>query len=256
MKISNELMKFRKDRAQELDNVERLLTQYIPSINCSPLRKAISSLRDKKKWIRFKDKSRDANTWGYDIRDLTFKLPETRHIQPAGIKGLEVFFSIKVIANYQDWGTPNDPLKELSFRVLIRGVGDKIAHTGFHIDRHESENPINGEIHPSYHFQNSVNLNNDDLFEYGSVLSMDAPRIMHYPMDFILGIGFLTANFCPDYYEKLLNSHPYPRYLKEYQERIWKPYAHLMCSHWKSPFSASMTPLNWNPKQICPYLQD
>lgn len=256
MKISKKLMKFRKERAQELDNVERLLTQHIPSINCSPLRKAISSLRNDQKWILFKDKSRDVNTWGYDIRDLTFQIPETRHIQPAGIKRLELYFSIKIIANYQDWDTSNDPLRELSFRVLIRGVGDKTAQTGFHIDRHELENPINGEIHPSYHFQNSVNPNNEDQFEYGSVLSLDAPRVMHYPMDFILGIGFLTANFSPKYYEKLLDTHPYPRYLKESQERIWKPYAHLMSSYWKSPLSAPKTSLNWNSKQICPYLQD
>jgi hypothetical protein len=252
MKIKDEIMHFRNERARELEMVAELLERHIESGISAPLWKAIGLLKDDSFVLPFKDGRVDRNTWGYEIEGFTFRPAIPKHIKP-NVTDLSITLNIKIIANCADWENLNDPLQELSFKAILRGLGDKDYYTGFHIDRHDGGTNPEGEIHPVYHLQYLVNPNNDHAFEYGTALSLDTPRIMHYPMEFVLGLGYLTANYFPLAYETLLDDGFYYQLFKDYQARIWKPYSHTMAYYWKPLDESSIA---WNPALICPYFLD
>ena len=251
MNISERIMHFRSERAKELEIVASSIEKNIESGACGPIQKAISFLRDSSKILPFKNGSTDRNTWGYEINNFEIKIPNSRHLVPSGLGSLSLMLDMRIIADCENWQNLMDPLRELYFKVVIRGIGDKNYYSGFHLDKHTFDN--NGEIHPIYHLQHLVNPHDDTDFQYGSVLGMDTPRIMHYPLDFVLGIGYLTANFFPLAYETLLDDGFYYNLYREYQERLWKPYIHTLAGYWK-PFDERS--ISWNPKLVCPFLVD
>lgn len=253
MKINDEVMHFRKERARELEMVGEALDKEIKHGLSYDLKNAINQLKTRDTVLPLKDGTVDKNTWGYEINNFNFSAEPPRHVRPLSIRELNISLDMKMIANIDDWDKMNDPLKELSFRVTIRGIGEKEYYNGFHIDKHHKETLEGEEVHPVYHLQYMPNPNSDSYFDYGSVLDIDTPRVMHYPMDFVLGVGFLTANFFPYAYASLIKNHFFYRIFTDYQYRIWKPYSHTLASFWK-PFDERI--LTWDPKLLCPYLLD
>lgn len=81
---------------------------------------------------------------------------------------------------------------------------------------------------------------------------IDTPRLLHFPLDFILGIGFLTSNFFPAAFGYLCEEREFVKLNNQYQEIIWKPYYHTMANHWK-PFEQGA--ITWSPtSDLCPIL--
>ncbi len=73
---------------------------------------------------------------------------------------------------------------------------------------------------------------------------------MHKPIDFVLGIGFLTSNFYPIAFENLKEDREFVKLQQKYQHAIWKPYFHTLANNWK-PFIEGE--IIWNPiNDICP----
>jgi len=250
MKVRNNIMHFRKERARELEILGKALEKNIQSGVSSPIQRAVSQLQDPNFVLLFKDGSTDPDIWGYEIDDFELDIPKSRHIAPNEVDNLKLSLSLKVIANCADWENLNDPLRELSFRVRIKGLGDKAYYSGFHIDRHPIQNN-EGEIHPIYHLQYIVNPNEENDFAYGNVLSIDTPRVMHYPLEFVLGIGYLTSNFFPTAYQVLLDDGCFVNLYRCYQKRFWKPYSHALANYWK-PYSE--VDITWDPRAVCPFL--
>lgn len=250
MRVRDEIMHFRKERARELQILGTALEKNIQSGVSSPIETAVSQLKNPDFVLPFKDGSVDRDTWGYEIDDFELDIPNSRHIAPNSVDNLKLNLSLKVIANCADWDNLNDPLRELSFRVKIKGLGDKTYYSGFHIDRHPFQDN-DGEVHPIYHLQYVVNPNEEEDFAYGNVLSIDTPRVMHYPLEFVLGIGYLTSNFFPTAYQLLLEDGHFVNLYKGYQERFWKPYSHTLATYWK-PYSE--VDITWNPLAVCPFL--
>lgn len=251
MSIPKNIMLFREKRGSELRMIAKVLTKTIGGgLNTSPILQAAKQLEDVNFIPTLKNGTRDQNYWGYDIEDFVIPVQTIRHIRPQGIKEVSITLTMKVIAHYNEWSTLSDPLAELNFNVVIRGVGKESSYSGFHIDRHDMSSSST-EPHPIYHLQYLVNPLDSDDFNYGSVLHLDTPRIMHYPMDFILGVGFLTSNFYPTAFEVLLDDGIFTGLYREYQERIWKPFAHTMASHW----DFDKANIVWKPTStLCPYL--
>jgi hypothetical protein len=81
----------------------------------------------------------------------------------------------------------------------------------------------------SYHLQyGGDKLTNDEDFCTGNVLFSDAPRVMHPPMDIVLAIDFVLANYysfhlCDDYH-RLLMDEGYQKIVNNAKKRFWKPY--------------------------------
>lgn len=253
MAIASKLLHFRQERAMELERVAKVLDQVLGgniSVSTSKVYDAAKLLRDKNYIQPMKNGNTDEECWGYSIHDFSVNIPMPRHVHPQDVKDLNVTFSIDLIAKCEDWEGMNDPLLELSFRVALKGVGKSSVHySGFHIDKHDMSKKTD-EAHPIYHIQYVCNPKNVADYQYGHFLSLDSPRVPHFPLDFILGIGFLTSNFFPTAFELLMDDGQFNKVSRLYQERIWKPYAHTLAHHWK-PFESQA--IVWAPTtHICP----
>lgn len=191
--------------------------------------------------------------WGYTISDIKFKVEEStlRHICPIGFTNVEVIIDLDVESKISEWDKLNDPFSSLNFRSLIRGTNSntgKVHYLGFHIDRHKGGKP--NEIHPLYHLQYVQNsrIKAKDEFDHGETMQLDVPRMMHLPMELILGVSTILSNFSPSIYSKLIQDRQFVNLCKDYQEKIWRPYFNSLENYWIK------NPIEWDPKLNCPYL--
>lgn len=213
----------------------------------------ISSYSISYQTAKFKDDLPE-NHWGYTINGLSIPIePSTlRHIRPQGITKAQVIVDIEVVSDLAEWNNLNDPFISLNFKAIIKAINPKSEaphFLAFHIDRHNGDYETN-EIHPLYHLQYLQNPKKKPDFNHGESLQLDIPRMMHFPMELILGTGFLISNFAPTSYNKIIKERQYINLCKEYQERIWKPYINSINSYW----NGNQTQWIWNPIANCPYL--
>lgn len=193
--------------------------------------------------------------WGYKIEGITIPIEEStlRHIRPLGFSSVEVIVDLDLESQVSEWLNLNDPFTHLSFRSLLKGsntITKKIHYLSFHIDRHNGATP--NEVHPLYHLQYLQNgkVTNKNSFDHGDSLQLDIPRMMHFPMELVLGISFIMSNFCPKSYASLIQDRQYINLCKVYQERVWRPYINSLDKFWTTNSHQWL----WNPKLNCPYL--
>lgn len=250
MNVPTNIMKVRLERANELTRYAQLIDKFSIG-NTFPLYKAAQKLRDKSQAFH-KPNTTDYSCWGYNIENLTIYLPVIgRHIYPNSITTLEVSIDTNILCDHQIWGTFDDPFIQMNFRSKIRGIDTTGVYSfGFHIDRHD-ESIETDEIHPAYHIQYLTRI--DDSVKLGNVLSMDTPRMMHMPVDIILGIDLVLANFAPNIWHKMRDESEYHAIFKMYQKCFWRPYAHTFANHWT--FDGAN--ISWDGKhKICPNLSE
>ena len=250
MAVSNKNMSFRNERAKDLRQLSQLLSRVVGGdVNTYVLESVISQLQNKDFIPTLKNGSTDENIWGYDIEDFKMPLDTLSHVKPQDITKGEIILNMKLRAKIEHWNTYNDPFVELAYNVMIKGVGNRTYHFGFHIDKHIA-NATTKEPHPVYHLQYNFNPTKSSSPNLGDLFYIDTPRIMHKPIDFILGIGFLTSNFYPIAFESLKDEREFVKLQENYQNAIWKPYFHTIANKWK-PFQE--TNIVWNPiNDICP----
>ncbi|WP_343539460.1 hypothetical protein [Sphingobacterium thalpophilum] len=250
MAVSNKNMSFRNERAKDLRQLSLLLSRVVGGdLNTYVLESVISQLQNKNFMPILKNGSTSENIWGYDIENFKMPLDTLSHVKPQDITKGEVILNMKLRANIEHWNTFHDPFVELAYNVMIKGVGEKTYHFGFHIDKHMGD-ANSKEPHPIYHLQYNFNPTKSSNPNLGDLFYIDTPRIMHKPVDFILGIGFLTSNFYPIAFEILKEEREFVKLQESYQQAIWKPYFHTLANQWK-PFAGEN--IVWNPViDICP----
>ncbi|MYY47863.1 hypothetical protein EH153_07690 [Elizabethkingia anophelis] len=250
MAVSNKNMSFRNERAKDLRLLSQLLSKVVGGdVTTYVLESVISQLQNKDFIPTLKNGSTDENIWGYDIEDFKMPLDTLSHVKPQDITKGEIILNMKLRAKIEHWNTYHDPFVELAYNVMIKGVGNRTYHFGFHIDKHIA-NAATKEPHPVYHLQYNFNPTKSSSPNLGDLFYIDTPRIMHKPIDFILGIGFLTSNFYPIAFESLKDEREFVKLQENYQNAIWKPYFHTIANKWK-PFQE--TNIVWNPiNDICP----
>lgn len=240
---------FRESRASELDiAAKRLESIFGSDINTTPIYNAIDSLKTKAPTL--KNGTTNANFWGYSIEDLRLPVDTTKHLKPKIVDGkkVELILNMNLAADFSKWESQEDPLLELRFHVVVRGVSEKGEHFFcFHIDRHDPSIKTD-EPHPIYHLQFFNNPHNDSEFDYGSTFHLDTPRILHYPVDFILGIGFITSNFFPFAFDSLMDDGYFPSLYTKYQVSFLKPFFHSISRHWEFDSTQS----SFDRFKICP----
>lgn len=79
-------------------------------------------------------------------------------------------------------------------------------------------------------------------------MQLDVPRMMHLPMELILGVSTILSNFSPSTYSKLIENRQFVNLCKDYQEKIWRPYFNSLENFWIK------NQIDWDPKLNCPYL--
>jgi len=249
MAVGSRFMHFRNERARELGLMADLLDKYLSGeVSTYPIHNAIAHLRDNTTIPQLKNQQANDNIWGYDIEDFEIPIETIKHVKPNDITKGSASLTLKIRADINKWNSFEDPLIELGFNVVIKGIGTKVYHFGFHIDKHIAGDAA--EPHPIYHLQYNLNPTKLDEPDLGALFYIDTPRIMHKPLDFILGITFLTCNFYPTAFEVLCNDNVFNKLNKQYQESIWKPYFHTLANHWK-PFEQKS--IVWTPaNSICP----
>lgn len=243
MAVNDKNMAFRRARASDLRILCQTLDSKLGDCDTSSLESVISQLNNSDSIPTLKDGTRDQNIWGYDIEDFKMPLDTLSHVKPQDIKKGEIILNMKLRAKIEHWDTFHDPFIELSYSVMIKGIGSKTYHFGFHIDKHTGTTKTK-EPHPTYHLQYNFNPTKSNNPNLGDLFYIDTPRIMHKPIDFILGIGFLTSNFYPFAFDVLKEERAFIKLQQIYQNAIWKPYFHTLANQWK-PFKQDN--IVWNP---------
>lgn len=237
-------MAFRNSRARELEDLATYCNRSgIRFDTNDSFKQALRLLRDQTHV--FLDTSNNANPslWGYRIDNLPITITSIpRHTYPS-VKQIQLKLSISFLADYQIWDTGQDPIQKLNMDVMVIG-SDKTGInciSSYHLDKHidDPSTPSIHEVHPLYHIQfgsgkirktpEAANLN----IENGGHLYLDTPRLLHYPLDFVLGFDFLLANYFPAAWSNLHRNGQYVSLCRRYQDFFWKPYIHTLAKHWQ-----------------------
>lgn len=244
MNIDKNNLAFRKELAEELNLLKQTLhSTAIEKRSIDTIDRAIKALKDEKNLPRFVDEtSPELETitspfsWGYSIKDFILNIDTASSIQyPKSVKNATLIFSIDVVGVFNISGHDFlDPFKSLEFNIVIDGLSrsSKNHVFSYHLDRNlKGKNPSN-EVHPCYHFHyGGRKLKDYTNKNFGNSLILDMPRIIHYPMDFILGIDFIVSNFSPNLWRTLRRDNRYIRLVKQAQKRVMKPYFGALAQH-------------------------
>lgn len=248
------IQNFKKNRARELYNIYNILQNKLrlSSADIYPILKASQELEYEASI------KTDSSIWGYSISDLVLPIRTIKHIKP---KGLEIRAKIdcSLKGNISKWGELDEALFECEFSVTLYGeLNDKKYSICWHVDRDDGAS--SEEYHPLYHLHYSDGINHlgtkdeNKSFDWGNAIYLDCPRIVHCPLDLILGIGFYLTNFhFKGVFDKLINEHQFSIIYKHSQDAILKPYFNNIASHW----DVDSGDLRWkNSKQLCPIIID
>lgn len=196
--------------------------------------------------IRNKCKGDD---WTIDIQDLDIPITEPRHLLPSSLKNnLKLFVSIRMTGDGKLWDECSNCIKSLGFKVVVKEKvpvdPNKTFSTGFHIDKVDGNDDLS-EMHPLYH----VHFLNESKINGTEALSMDVPRLMHHPVDTILGILMVLANYNKPLYDKLRGDGGFMGLCRDSANHILAPYFNSLASaKWKE------SPHSTFDNDICPYL--
>lgn len=203
------------------------------------LSEAASTIREKCK----------GDDWSIQIVDMELPIENPKHLKPSKLKGnLKMFVSISMEGSGKGWKNEEDCIKNLRFKVEViekdQKDPQKYFQTGFHIDMVDDKDD-SSEMHPLYH----VHFFNDSLIEGTEVLAMDVPRLMHHPVDVLLGILLVYANYNQTGYKKLLNDGLFMGLCRDSAKHILTPYYQSLS---KVPWTEGV--ITEYDKSLCPYL--
>lgn len=146
--------------------------------------------------------------------------------------GMELTLSVDLIGK-----VPNeeveDPFTKLEINIELLGFDSDLNDliNCWHIDRHilakegeeEEESPY--FPHPLYHIQyGGRKMTNREDLNYGNILVIDSPRISFPPMDIILTLDYVIANYYGKIWYELKDDIRYNEAISYSREKIWRPY--------------------------------
>lgn len=179
-------------------------------------------------------------TWGYDIANLVFQIKSPKGMIPAKTKDFRVELSISLVGRFD--GELDDQFLSLEINVekyAYTAVGTELK-AAWHFDRHvidpQKDHPhVTDDIHPLYHFQFGGARMSKIADRLGDTFLLDPPRLMHPPMDGILAVDFVLANYAGTVWKSLRDDPQYANLITPQFERIWKPYYNAIASSWAKP---------------------
>ncbi len=192
------------------------------------------------------------NTWGYDIANLVFQMHLPKGTLPKRAKDFRVELSISIVGRFDndlDDQFANLEINLEKYAYSAHGVELKAA---WHFDRHlidtKKDHPlVTEEIHPLYHFQFGGARMSKVADRLGDTFLLDPPRLMHPPMDGILAVDFVLANYAGNTWKSLRDDTQYRNLIAPQFERIWKPYFEGVAGSWANPRSM-------NSPFLCPFV--
>ena len=177
----------------------------------------------------------------------TFKSGGLDHVRPLGLSEYKAILSVK-ISLLQKPPADVDPIVHLAVNVIITDIPTSPLDAIFcawHLDSHPPEGSTGPSAsafaHPRYHWQyggKEVWASTNPNF-FGSHLLLESPRLPHPPLDVVLAIDYVFANYYGKQWQKLRSDPEYQRVVKEAQEHYWRPYFATICANWRDTKSNS-----------------
>lgn len=219
---------FRKDRARELQRLATVLLEAGLVSDAGPLTSAAGLCGDY-----------SGLSWGYAFAGLEFNLAgnQLRHIRPNDAELDFVELAVSLSGPCLDKGVEDDPFTQLNVNIVVRGL-DASANelmTAWHLDKHKG-----GESefhHPNYHFHYGgkriwTSETAMQSFSYGSLLLLESPRLDHKPLDGVLAVDFVLANFLGSVWQKVkAEDDRYVELVREAETRCHLAYCHAALAY-------------------------
>ena len=240
---------FFKARADELNKLYQCLSSLFSKDYCelSSLKNAAKTLEEQANGTMTLDE------WGYKIENMILPVGDVRNTEPAGIV-VRVNMGCECRSKVADYNKTCDPFTVYSFHLHVYGDYQGMTYSwGMHLEKDTSNKPT--EWHPQYHLhcfdgRNEMKHALKDTDQKRGMLYLNVPRLAHYPLDIVLGIGFCLMNFhTKDVFTKLYQQdREFPRLYQASQERILEPYFNAITS-------TSGAGTGWARKQeLCPQI--
>lgn len=221
---AEQLKRFRAERNAELLKLADVL-ERVAACDVGPLSAAAQDCAA--------NLGRKGDCWGYDLNNLTFSIETPSNTRPSNIgKELTLQLSLSIVCRCDD--TSHDPFDKHEFNIELfdSPPPESAAYISWHCDRHIGGSALqdSGESHPLYHFQHGGRKTNEHVADehVGRVLLLASPRLPHPPMDAILAVDFVLANFNATIWRGLRDESEYTRLVTSAQRRFWKPYTDLL----------------------------
>ena len=188
----------------------------------------------------------------YTVNDIIIRIPvenAKRFSKTAicDINDVELHISMDGEVNANLWGEEDkNPWQSLSFRAVLKICTMEGEHLlkSFHVDQIPESDPDFKEVHPlsHVHFSEGVEGNNACMRE-------DLPRLVHYPLDIVLGLSVALQNYAPQIFVSLCKNGNFLGLCYESQKRLLAPYFASYADCIKNDGKS-----NDNIKAQCPYL--
>lgn len=222
---------FFEERANELNQLYQCLSSLFSKDYCE-----LSSLKSAAKTLEKQaNGSVTLDEWGYKIENLILPVGDVRNTEPAGIIA-RLNMGCECKSKVTDYDKTCDPFTAYSFHLQV--YGDYKGNTyswGMHLEKDTSNQPT--EWHPLYHLhcfdgRNEMKHALFDTLQNRGMLYLNVPRLAHYPLDIVLGIGFCLMNFHKkEMFTKLIKQdRVFPRLYQSSQQRILESYYNAITS--------------------------
>lgn len=191
----------------------------IPDINAESLQRAKKIIVSSP----YVDKQEKIN---YIIDDIIVTISKTDLKRLSKIPCSEIYLAemrirMNGVIDAQLWReVEKNPWDTLTFGVelIVLSMNGNSYSKKFHVDQINREEISFKEVHPLSH------LHFNDTLEDGDGKSINVPRLVHYPMDVVLGLSMALQNFAPEMFKKLRTKGQYISLVYESQKRILLPY--------------------------------
>ncbi|EKO3577907.1 hypothetical protein [Vibrio metschnikovii] len=217
------------DKEKVIENIGRLISvlqEHGVIHDDTPLRELIKGLR----------KTRLDKGLSYELIDLAFhNLSGKQFINDD--KWESKSFEVKLHLNIsllpdQDFkfGSVRKSVVEITYEAYSE-VSCNLARGAWHLDFHDDSYPE--FIHPNYHFHHGGRRIKEVTEDYGELVLLDAPRLMHPPLDLFLAIDMLASNFLKErFWRNLRADTTYQELIKESQINWWMHYYQQIADYW------------------------
>ena len=136
------------------------------------------------------------------------------------------------------FGSVKSSVVEITYEAYSEDSCD-LARGAWHLDYHDDGEGSSPEfIHPSYHFHHGGRRLKEYTGNYGELVLLDTPRLMHPPLDLFLAVDLLASNFLKKRtWQNLRADTTYQEIIKESQVKWWQKYYQQIADYWNAPTS-------------------
>jgi hypothetical protein len=212
----------------DLEVVSQLLNHHGLGTNVQPLYTASSECK----------RISNDDTWSYSAIGIELYADKLPHVIPNDVCNLAIKLSVDIEGKYYQEHNVSNPLNSIDqFDIEITGtnaIGEGLI-SSWHLDKHihQAGDGTGKLVHPEYHLTYGGHTMENCGLDFGSALILRSPRILHPPMDAILGIDFILRNYVyKEFTDGLFEDSEYLRAVANSKNRLWKGYYIALASYW------------------------